>query len=639
MIARVYVDAGVPHLDRLFDYAVPADMADRVRPGIRVKVPFSGRTLPGLVAEVADATDRESLKELARVVSDEVVAPPESLRLIRAVADHLAGTFMDVARLAVPPRYARAERAAPAPLGEPPAVVLEAGAVDLCPDGPGLRQALRSGRSPRAVWAPVPVAGPGGDWSGGIADLVADCVAGHRSALWLVPDAKDVGRAVAAVGARVDPSVVVTLSAAKGPESRYTAFLAAARGRARVVIGTRAAAYTPMAGLGLIAVWDEADSSFAEPHAPYPSLRDIVAIRAGLERVAVVFAAYSRSAELQDWVEKGWLREVGAPADSVRDTAALVRIASQDDRALERDPGARISRLPHDVFAAIRDGLASGPVLVWVPWPGHRRGFFCARCGEPVRCVCGGGFGESDGGVVACQTCGAAGWACACGGTRWRAVTIGSARTAQELAQAFPRTPVRRSDSAAPIASLDPGEPAIVIATPGCEPAVAGGYAAAVILDAPAFLSLPDLRTGERAVRHWLHVVALVRPRGEGGTVVLTGPATDRVVQAVARLDPAGFAARELADRREAGFPPARRMAVFAGDGAAIAEVARELAECGYVELLGPMDGDEVRLIARAAESRGEDFARLLAAMAARRSQAPRAGKLTWRLDPDWLGG
>ena len=41
---------------------------------------------------------------------------------------------------------------------------------------------------------------------------------------------------------------------------------------------------------------------------------------------------------------------------------------------------------------------------------------------------------------------------------------------------------------------------------------------------------------------------------------------------ALVRLDPAGFAARELADRREAGFPPAIRLVSVEGPAAAIAQ-------------------------------------------------------------------
>lgn len=650
MIAQVAVDTGVPHLDHPFDYTVPESMQDQVRVGIRVKVRFSGRSLPGFVVSVSDSSDQDKLVPISSVVSTEQVMPPSSVELIRAVADHCAGTFMDVARLAIPPRVAKAEKAGdtagsgepltvdPGEMGEPQPVSL-----DSYPAGTSLRQAVRQGKSPRVAWTLVPVCAPVGDWADGLAGLAADTLLSGRSALILVPDAKDCARAVEAASAVVGGRHVVSLSADKGPQARYSAFLAAERGQARVLVGTRAAVYTPMDNLGLITVWEEADASFAEPHFPYPALRDIVAIRASQVRAGVVFASYSRSTPIQNWVEKGWLREISMPGPQTSFLAPLVRAASQDDRSLDRDPAARVSRLPHDAFTAIRTGLESGPVLVWVPWLGNRRNFMCSQCGQPMRCACGGGFEETSAGVVCCRICGASAtqWRCACGSTRWRAVTIGSARTAEELASAFKNHRVVRSDSAHRVDSVDP-VPSIVISTPGCEPHAESGYAAAVILDAAGFLSRPDIDVAEEAVRRWLAAISLVRPGKDGGSAWIVGPGGDRAIQAVLRIDPVGFAARELEDRRQAGFPPATRMATFTSDEAGLDEVAQTLSAAGYVEMLGPLqqdESDQSRLIARVPASRGEDFARLLQTMASGRSQGKRTSKLTWRLDPDWLGG
>ena len=675
MIAQVYVDVGVPHLDRPFDYAVPDGLEEQVKVGIRVKVRFSGRLLNGFVVSTAETTDQTRLVEISTIVSPEVVLPPESVRLIRAVADHCAGTFMDVARLAVPPRYARAEKL-PGPADPPPELPRhpdggaprqrsgtnptgpcdrtadsppgelassQVSCVDAYPTGTSLRQAVRAGASPRATWTVVPVAADVGNWANGLAALAADALASDRGVLVLVPDAKDCLRMVGAVSKLVDPRLVVSLSADMGPGARYSSFLAAVRGQARVVVGTRAAAYTPVKDLGLILVWEEADSSFAEPHFPYPAVRDIVAIRASQIHAGVVFASHSRSTEVHAWVEKGWLREILMPSPQASFHAPQMRIASQDDRSLDRDPAARASRLPHDAFVAIQTGLASGPVLVWVPWIGRRRNFVCSACGEAMRCPCGGGFAETASGSLACQVCGrsAEGWTCPCGSRRWRAQTIGSERTAAELAAAFKQVQVLRSDSMSRVDHVSHA-PAIVISTPGCEPEAEDGYAAAVILDAGGFLSRPDIRVGEEAVRRWLDAVSFVRPGSHGGTAVIVGPSADRALQAVLRLDPVGFARRELEDRVEAGFPPATRMASFSGDEQVLAQTSAALARAGYVEVLGPVqevDSEDFRLIARVPASSGEEFAHLLAQMAAQRSQSKRSDKLTWRLDPEWLGG
>jgi primosomal protein N' (replication factor Y) len=135
---------------------------------------------------------------------------------------------------------------------------------------------------------------------------------------------------------------------------------------------------------------------------------------------------------------------------------------------------------------------------------------------------------------------------------------------------------------------LGPGRRAR-IATPGAEPVADGGYAAALLLDGWALLNRPDLRAGEEALRRWALAAALVRPAGEGGTVVVLGEPTLRPVQALVRWDPAGHALRELAERAELRFPPVSRMASVTGPPAAVAELVDLVRLPPGTDQLGPV--------------------------------------------------
>ena len=646
-IAQVYVDVGLPHLDRPFDYTVPEALADRVQPGVRVKVRFAGRRADGWVVGLTDGSERDRLAPLLTVVSAEPVLPPASVRLIRAVADHCGGTFGDVARLAVPPRHAASETAAPPPAADPARAEWANSPLDLYPRGADLLAALAQGGQPRAAWSLVPVADRAGDWADGLAAAAAATVASGRSAVLVVPEATACDELAAALARRVDPTGVARQTADLGPAARYRGFLRAVRGQARVVLGTRAAAYTPLADVGLVALWDDGDDLYDDPRAPYPHTRDVLALRAAQQGTAVLFAAYARSTDLQAWVEAGWLTALELPAPQRRRHAPRRQIASQDDRATERDPAADRARLPHDVFTVVRDGLTSGPVLVQVPRLGYRRGLVCTGCGAAVRCSDCAGPLEAEAGppaTLTCTWCGRSGggWRCpACRTPRYRAAIVGHRQTARELERAFAGTPVRHSDGDQPLVRV-PAEPALIVATPGAEPHAATGYAAAVLLDAAVTLSRPSLRAGEEALRRWWAATALVRSGAAGGTVLLVGPATDRAVQAWLRLDPAGFAERELADRRAAGFPPATRLAVVQGEPAALDEVRRVVTErrLDWLDCLGPVPvADDVsRLLLRGPAARGRDLAALVQELAAARSAAKATGAVHWRLDPADLG-
>ena len=116
-----------------------------------------------------------------------------------------------------------------------------------------------------------------------------------------------------------------------------------------------------------------------------------------------------------------------------------------------------------------------------------------------------------------------------------------------------------------------PGHPAVVVATPGAEPAAAGGYGAALLLDAWALLGRQDLRAAEDTLRRWMAATALVRSRGDGGVVAVVAESAMPTVQALIRWDPVGHAEAELDARSEVGLPPAVHMAAVDGAPEAVA--------------------------------------------------------------------
>ncbi|HET9561592.1 MAG TPA: primosome assembly protein PriA, partial [Propionibacteriaceae bacterium] len=354
-IARVAVDMPLSHLDHPFDYAVTAEQDAAAIPGARVRVRFAGRLRDGFILERVATGDHEgALAPLSKIVSSEPVLTTEIAKLIRKVADHYAGTFADVMRLAVPPRHAATEQAergrtrCSLPDDHP------AGPLVDYPTGPGFLAALRGGDHPRAMWQVTPSAAPSGDWALGLAAAARACADSERGAVIIVPDQADLDRLGEACTQLLGATGFAVLVAEAGPAARYRAFLSALRGEVRVVIGNRAAAYAPVHDLGLVALWDDGDDLLAEQRAPYPHARDVLALRADSADAGVLFASHARTTELQAWVERGWLRELADDRVIVRHTAPRVKVTADSDLAIERDPAARAARLPHEVFEMMR---------------------------------------------------------------------------------------------------------------------------------------------------------------------------------------------------------------------------------------------------------------------------------------------
>jgi primosomal protein N' (replication factor Y) len=627
-VARVLVDTGVAHLDRPFDYAVPAAM-EAVEAGCRVRVRFSGRLVDGFVLERTDSTEHEgALAPLAALVSPEPVLVPEVVRLARVLAERFVGSTYDVVRLAVPPRHARAEAT---PVGEPAPrpVAPEAGGWERYANGPSYLAALGSGGTPRAVWGALP--GPG--WPDEVATAVRATAAGGRGALVVVPDARDVERVSVALGDL--PHVV--LRADLGPAERYRRWLRVLRGEVRVVVGTRAAAFAPVRDLGLVVLWDDGDDLHGEPRSPYVHARDVLVQRAHLEGAGALLGGFARTAEGQLLVESGWAQELVADRAQVRAAAPRVEGTSEDDQA--RDPAAQAARVPRVAFEAARAALEAGrPVLVQVPRRGYVTALVCQRDRTPARCPgCQGPLQLTSGHAVAsCRWCGrvAGDWSCStCEGRQLRAAVVGSRRTAEELGRAFPGVPVRTSGRDEVLAGI-PDKPALVVATPGAEPVAEGGYGAVLLLDTWALLSRADLRAGEEALRRWMGAAALAMPGPEGGRVVVVGDHALAPVQALVRWDPAGAAQRELADRAALAFPPAARIVAVSGSATAIADVVEAV---GVGEVLGPVpDGEGERALLRVPRERSSELTTALRSVLATRS-AHKAENVRVQVDPPSL--
>ncbi|MFF0637038.1 primosomal protein N' [Nocardia sp. NPDC004151] len=527
--------------------------------------------------------------------------------------------------------------------------------------------ALAAGRGPRAGWQAL----PGEDWAKRLAELAAVTVRGGRGAVIMVPDQRDLDRVLAECVALMGESAV-GLAAGLGPSARYRRWLSVLRGQAKVVVGTRSAVFSPVRDLGLIAIWDDGDDTFAEPRSPYPHAREVAMLRAHETGAAFVAGGFARTAEVQAIVESGWAHDLLADRAVVRQAMPRITAPGDTDAALERDPIAQAIRIPAVAFMEARKALkAGGAVLVQVPRRGYIPALSCAKCRTPARCRhCNGPLALPDSapasrgalrsgreGVAeaqspACRWCGIteAAFRCgSCGSRALRAVVIGASRTAEELGRAFPGVPVRGSGGSAILDSVPEG-PQVVVSTIGAEPPVPGGYAVAMLLDGWALLGRADLRAAEDALRRWMSAAALVR---SDGRVIVMADAGLPTVQALVRWDPVWHAGFELDQRVEVRFPPAVRFAAIDGTSDSIAELLGEAKLPGDVEVLGPVplppgarkpfsSGDspaEVeRMILRADRSGGAALSRALTAAQAIRSTHRSDAPLRVQIDPIDIG-
>lgn len=576
MYARVALDSPLPQLDRLFDYEIPEGVVAPV--GARVSVPFGKSTQSGFIVELGTTTEwAGKIAQIYEVISPVPVLNPQIYKLIRAVADRQACTFGDVVGSAVPKRAVRVEKSLIALASE---------------------RESSSNRSDPHKFARL-VKPSNGEWFSELITRSQAYLTKGESVIITAPDFRDVARLEAeAASQNLQDRTIVYTSDGTSSEN-YKAFLAALTGVGRLVIGTRNSLYAPVEASALF-IWDEADQSHTDQSAPYASSREIALIRQSLTNCDLGFFSHTRSADVQRLISIGYLDEETAnfPKPAISVTTGEFRVDSA-------------------AWLAIRDGLKTGPVLVQVASTGTARSLFCRACSVRVMCKqCNGPIWVDSTGQNKCRWCNAFALdaSCAeCGSVDLRQGRAGATRTVAEFGRSFPGTQVLEVRAEERVLNVD-SKPKIVVATPGIEPFVEGGYAAVVLLDCQDALSRDTLKASENAVRQWANAISLLSTQGRAVAVGIAG----ELAQQFALWQIVEIADLELQERIALRFAPSVRMLSAQSSLANLQKVRERLGEEARVEVIGqvPETSEEWKLLARFPYSAGADVSKLIRSIA-----------------------
>ena len=601
MVVQVVV--GLP-VARAFSYRVPAELGG-LQVGQRVRVPFRGRPRAAVVVEVVpgDATGLEAVEAALDPVP---ILTPELLALGRWAAEETCSAWGEaMARALPPPARVAGPETLPAPerLSPPSAVVVAT--------GPARGEALEA--------AAAAARGDG------------------RGVLVLAPEI-EVARAWAARLERRlgEPAWLVT--SAESPRRRWEAFWAARRDAARLVVGTRAAAFVPLAAPGLLAVVDEEDPAHKAPDAPRWHARELALERHRREGGACVLTTAAPSLET-------WARfEARAPQrDAPEPGPAGVHLVD-----LRARPAA--GSLSPELTVAVREALAAGgSVLLVLNRLGYGRLLTCAECGAVRRCpTCRLTLTyHREARALGCRLCGTRSPArslCGrCRGRRLVAVGAGTEALEAEARGAFREATVVRYDGTLTPArarvareAFESGAAQVMVGTVMALAALGDrpvGLAALVLAD--TVLGLPDFRAGERTFQLAWRLREGVTPAGQLWIQSLYPE--HHALAAVVAGTPATFYRREWSERQELGYPPARRMARLVVEGPAASGLADELArrcrEAGLAVLGPAASGGRASQLAALGAA---DLPRVLAGVlaSARGRRRARGLRLTVDVDP-----
>lgn len=625
-IARVALD--VP-LHRFFDYLVSEqDGLSAADIGCRVRVPFGRRSRIGVIVDVLAESEHPAaqLKPVEAILRDLPALPADWFRLTEFCAAYYQAPLGEVMLSTLPAGLRRTDP----PKARPRKPVVKFPTAQLAPE---------LTVEQRDALARIVAAGDGfhayllhGVTGSGKTEvylrLVERALAAGQQALLLVPEINLTPQLEARVAARFPEAGLVSLHSELTEAARSRNWRAALEGRARIVLGTRLAVFTPLPQLGLIVVDEEHDSSFKQQDGMRYSARDVAVFRARERGIPIVLGSATPS--LESWANATDSRTRGRYAlltlhERAVENARLPVVQRIDTRLEKLQDG-----LSGALLAAIETRLERGEQsLVFLNRRGYAPVLACASCGWTSRCRrCAANLvlhladrrlrchhcGFEDRIPKACPTC---------GNQDIHPFGRGTQRLEEVLAARFPQARILRVDRDSAksrkqwevlVEKIHAGEADILVGTQ----MLAKGHdfpkltlVGAIGPDAALFAA--DWRAPERLFAQLMQVAGRAgRAALPGEVLIQTQFPEHPLYAALVRHDYPEFAGQQLKEREQAGFPPYAYQAMLRAEAPQMADAlaflttARAWPDVAAYQDLMLYDPVPMRLARRANFERGQ---------------------------------
>ena len=431
-----------------------------------------------------------------------------------------------------------------------------------------------------------------------------------RGAIVLVPEIALTPQTVQRFASRFGSRIAVLHSALSDGE-RFDEWHRIRTGEAVVVVGPRSAVFAPVKNLGLIVVDEEHEPSYKQDETPRYHARDVAVMRGLFEKCAVVLGTATPAMETWLNVEKG---KYGVAKLTKRVSNRPMPRVYVVDMRIETARAGHVQIFSDVLLEAIKLRLERGEQsILFLNRRGYANALICPSCGYTAACDnCSVSYTYHQADTcLRCHICGC--WkpvpaTCpACGDPAFKYSGFGTQRVELALQKCFPQARVLRMDADVTsrkhshdelLAIFKSGRADILIGTQMIAKGLDFPNVTLVgVLSADMSLHMPDFRAAERTYQLLAQVSGRAgRAELPGEVFVQTFSPDHPAIRAAASdegFEP--FAAQELSERREGGYPPYTHLAclTFKGDSE---EKVRFGAEAYANELAGEVRGSPLRV-------------------------------------------
>lgn len=402
--------------------------------------------------------------------------------------------------------------------------------------------------------------------------LIAAVLEQGKQVLVLVPEINLTPQLETRIAQRWPQLPWVSLNSGVSDQERAHRWLAAQRGAARLVLGTRLAVFTPMPELGLIIVDEEHDASFKQQDGLRYSARDLAIMRAQQGQIPIVMGSATPALESWDNALSGRYQ-----------LHRLTRRAVPEARLpqLHRTPTGQAEPL---WMEELQHTLARGEqALVFINRRGYAPVLYCPNCGWQAFCRrCSSRMVvHRQERVLRCHHCGAQepirDHCSQCGNVHLETRGEGTQKIEDKLRERFSEARLLRldTDSLARKGAWDEAYQQIVAGEVnllvGTQLVVKGHdfpqLSMVVVLNADQSLFSSDFRATERLMAQLTQVAGRAGRGTIAGQVwIETDYPEHALYQALESQDLESFWQQELTLRRQTGWPPYCHLAMLRGE-------------------------------------------------------------------------
>jgi len=418
-------------VDRAFTYRIPEPMRDRVRPGVRVDVPFRNRQTSGFVVSLADRADFPKIRDLSGAGAD-VLADEKLLDLTRWLAARYGCSWGEALAAAIPTGVKKGSRGKivrlvsagegearsdrhravlafarglEAPLPRPEfteragvgsavvSTMVRAGLLreaKVRPDIDAMAEAIKERRKEITLTADQEealrvVEGGGvvllhGVTGSGKTEVylraIRRVVEQGKQAIVLVPEIALTPQTVSRFKARFGR--VAVLHSVLTEADRASQWRATREGQVDVIVGARSAVFAPVRSLGAVVLDEEHEAAYKQENAPRYHARDVAIERARREGATVILGSATPSLESLHRARAGEYRLARLPARVERREMPEIEVVDMTAEKAELKRYPIISRRLEQLMRQAMERQEQ--VLLFLNRRGYLTHVSCPRC-------------------------------------------------------------------------------------------------------------------------------------------------------------------------------------------------------------------------------------------------------------------